>query len=333
MCSQIFTPGAEVSIGRKGPPFFSLSGLRSQISRWLGPPDIQRTMQLRWFLRTWSALAFSEEKNCSAGTPSAVAVRCPRKWRRFSSGRGRDAAEITGTAPWARPGSPPGGWRRPASRGGTGETSLHYQSVDQDKLIRIEQCPEQVLKQLERVRIGREIAAGLLELLAGRVAAQGREVNLVDHVGLGRARLSLRLLDTAGQEAAGLAGERIAHELAVHHHERLGDCALKIRGLFPLVIAEGEEELPQPGVSVLIALNAVAGAMGVRRGQQRVEELLWRHGPQLHEIEQAFFLFHSLALHTAGLVSTAGHDPADQLLHVITAFLELARQLVQELGI
>src|SRR5271157_1998033 len=245
MCSQIFTPGAEVSIGRKGPPFFSLWGLRSQISRWLGPPDIQRTMQLRWFLRTWSALAFSDEKNCSAGTPSAVAVRCPRKWRRFHSGRGRDAAEITGTAP-----------------------SLNYQSVDQDKFIRIEQCPEQVLKHLQRVRIGREIAPGLLDLLAGRVAAQGREVNLLDHVGLGRASLSLRLLDTAGQEASGLAGERITQELAVHHHERLGDRALKIRCLFPLVIAEGEEELPQPGVSLLIALDAVAGAMGVRRGQQ-----------------------------------------------------------------
>src|SRR5271166_2151598 len=253
MCSQIFTPGVEVSIGRKGPPLFSLSGLRSQMSRWLGPPDIQRTMQLRWFLRTWSALAFSDEKNCSAGTSSAVAVRCPRKWRRFSSGRGRDAAEITGTAPWARPDSPAGGWRRPASRDGTGETSQAYQSMDQDKFIGIEQGPEQVLKHLQRVWIGREIAPGLLELLAGRVAAQGREVNLADHVGLGRASLCLRLLDTVGQEASGLAGERITQQLAVHHHERLGDCALKTRCLFPLVIAEGEEELPQPGVSLLIA--------------------------------------------------------------------------------
>ena len=39
-------------MGRNGPPFFSLSGLRSQMSRWLGPPDIQSTMQLLWFFRT-----------------------------------------------------------------------------------------------------------------------------------------------------------------------------------------------------------------------------------------------------------------------------------------
>ena len=39
-------PGAEVSIGLNGPPFFSLSGLRSQMSMWLGPPAIQSTMQL-----------------------------------------------------------------------------------------------------------------------------------------------------------------------------------------------------------------------------------------------------------------------------------------------
>ena len=43
-CSVIFTPGAEVSIGLNGPPFFSLSGFRSQMSRWLGPPPIQSTM-------------------------------------------------------------------------------------------------------------------------------------------------------------------------------------------------------------------------------------------------------------------------------------------------
>jgi hypothetical protein len=33
MCSEIFTPPTDVSIGLNGPPFFSLSGLRSQISR------------------------------------------------------------------------------------------------------------------------------------------------------------------------------------------------------------------------------------------------------------------------------------------------------------
>ena len=39
------------------------------MSRWLGPPDIQSTMQLLWFFRTSSAPARSDEKNCIAGIP------------------------------------------------------------------------------------------------------------------------------------------------------------------------------------------------------------------------------------------------------------------------
>src|ERR1017187_8853175 len=81
-CSVIFTPGADVSIGLKGPPFFSLSGFKSQMSRWLGPPPIHSTMQLRLaFLSCW-AEAWSDEKNWIAGTPSAVEARCPIQCRR-----------------------------------------------------------------------------------------------------------------------------------------------------------------------------------------------------------------------------------------------------------
>ncbi len=74
-CSVIFTPGAEVSIGLNGPPFFSLSGLRSQMSRWLGPPPIHSTMMLRLDLRRLWALASRDEKNWTAGMPSAVEAR------------------------------------------------------------------------------------------------------------------------------------------------------------------------------------------------------------------------------------------------------------------
>src|SRR6516162_5190933 len=94
ICSPILTPGADVSIGLNGPPFLSLSGLRSQISRWLGPPDIQSTMQLLFVLRTCWALASSELKNWIAGTPSAVDARCPSQWRRLIWPKGNEFSDM-----------------------------------------------------------------------------------------------------------------------------------------------------------------------------------------------------------------------------------------------
>src|SRR5262245_60500425 len=82
-CALIITPLAEVSIGLNGPPFRSLSGLRFQVSMWLGPPDIQSRMQLLGFLRTGAAaLASRAPRSWTAGTAMALVARCPRKWRR-----------------------------------------------------------------------------------------------------------------------------------------------------------------------------------------------------------------------------------------------------------
>ena len=93
-CSVIFTPGAEVAIGLNGPPFFSLSGFKSQMSRWLGPPPIQSTMQLRLvFLSCW-AEASSDEKNWIAGMPSAVEARCPIQCRRVIGENNRVVSDM-----------------------------------------------------------------------------------------------------------------------------------------------------------------------------------------------------------------------------------------------
>src|SRR5437763_1444432 len=48
-CSLTSTPGAEVLIGLNSPAPL-LSGLRSKVSLWLGPPSIHRRMQLLCFL-------------------------------------------------------------------------------------------------------------------------------------------------------------------------------------------------------------------------------------------------------------------------------------------
>ena len=115
-CSLISTPPAEVAIGLNGPPFFSLSGLRSQVSMWLGPPDIQSRMQLLFVLRSRWALASIAPKNCMAGTARVVVAMWPRKWRRDipwgtsrRSGMGRKppfasrARRFRGAATWPSP--------------------------------------------------------------------------------------------------------------------------------------------------------------------------------------------------------------------------------------
>ena len=65
-----------------------------------------------------------------------------------------------------------------------------------------------------------------------------------------------------GQEAARLAREGLLHQLAVHHHQRLGDRPLEARRFLGLVVGEGEEELPQPGVALAVAVVAAAGLDG-----------------------------------------------------------------------
>ena len=123
------------------------------------------------------------------------------------------------------------------------------------------------------------------------------------------------------------------HQLAVHHHEGLGDGPLEARRLVSLVVAEGEEELAEPGVSLLVALRAISRPMSTRRGEQGIEELLRRHGAELHRVEQPLFLVRALRLDAAGLIGPRRHDPANQLLDVVSAGLELLRQLVQQLGL
>ena len=177
---------------------------------------------------------------------------------------------------------------------------------------------------LQRVGKRLEVAPGLLHLLAVGIAAEGGQVDLVDHVALRAARDCCRGgLDAVGQEAAGLAREGFLHQLAVHHHEGLGNRPLEARRLLALVVGEGEEELAEPLVALPVAAVAAAGLMGLRRGEQRVEELLGRHRLELHVAEERPLPSRPpFVLDAAELVGPAGHDPADQLLDVVAAVLE-----------
>ena len=80
----------------------------------------------------------------------------------------------------------------------------------------------------------------------------------------------------SSRKLPGLARERVLHQLAVHHHEGLGDGPLEARRLVSLVVAEGEEELAQPGVALLIALGAISGPMRIGGREQGIKELLRR---------------------------------------------------------
>ena len=134
---------------------------------------------------------------------------------------------------------------------------------------------------------------------------------------------------TSHRKLPGLHGDRRLHELAVHHHERLGNGALKAGRFLGFIVGEGEDELPQPGVTPPVAVVARAGAMGHGRGQQRVEKLLRTHRLELHLAEQPVVFIASLCLpaHAAELVSPAGHDPAAELLDVVPALLEFLGEL------
>ena len=183
----------------------------------------------------------------------------------------------------------------------------------------------------ERVGKRREVMTGLLGLLGGRIPAERREIDLVDHVELGLG-LVPRGFDASGQEAARLAREGGSHELAVHHHERLRDGPLKARGFVSLVVAEGEQELLEPVFASLIAAVATAGLMGVSRRQQRVEKLLRRHGPKLHRVEQTLLFLRPFHAHAAGVVGAGGRDQADQVLDIVAVRLKLLGQPVEQLG-
>ena len=185
-------PGAEVSIGLNGPPFFSLSGFRSQMSRWLGPPPIQSTMQL------------------SVGL-SELLGRWPRATRR-TGWPGR-------RAPW-RPGGPSSGagsserkvavrrtWHRrssldPFTRGRLPRDQARQRgepqrrSVNQDEFVRIEQGPEQILQDLKAdPGKPRDTAACSTSAPWPGMPAQGGQVDRIDHERFGDSAIDLGLLD------------------------------------------------------------------------------------------------------------------------------------------
>src|SRR5262249_46910342 len=142
---------------------------------------------------------------------------------------------------------------------------LRSWSMDQYEFIRIEQSPEQILKHVQRVGTGAQVVPRALRLPLGGITAEGSQVDLVDQGGRRTARLLLRLLDTVLKERPRLAREGILHQLSVHHHQGLWDRPLEAGRLIPLVVAEGEEELTEPGIPLLVALDAVSSAMGIRR--------------------------------------------------------------------
>ena len=57
--------------------------------------------------------------------------------------------------------------------------------VIQDKLIGVEESPEQVLQDLEAVRVRFEVMSRSGQLFGRRVPAEGRQVDGIDHVGFG----------------------------------------------------------------------------------------------------------------------------------------------------
>src|SRR5688572_26770329 len=71
-CSLISTPGALVLIGLNSPAPL-LSGLRSKVSLWLGPPSIHRRMHDFAGLRPAAAFAItgSQPESVGANTPAA----------------------------------------------------------------------------------------------------------------------------------------------------------------------------------------------------------------------------------------------------------------------
>ena len=61
---------------------------------------------------------------------------------------------------------------------------------------------------------------------------------------------------TSPRKLPGLPESAVLHQLAVHHHQRLGNRPLEAGRLFGFIVGEGEEELPQPGVALAIVFVA-----------------------------------------------------------------------------
>src|SRR5437763_2222083 len=86
-CSLTSIPGAEVLIGLNSPAPL-LSGLRSNVSLWLGPPSIHRRMQLLCFFgatesaaAAWLARTDIQPDADAAPTPAAESFRKSRRER------------------------------------------------------------------------------------------------------------------------------------------------------------------------------------------------------------------------------------------------------------
>src|SRR5262249_14505885 len=80
--SLIRSPATAVSVSFEGPPFL-WPGLRSQVSVWLGPPDIHRTMHA--LAGSLAGARDSVGSHGQAATPNALARLMRTKSRRLYS--------------------------------------------------------------------------------------------------------------------------------------------------------------------------------------------------------------------------------------------------------
>ena len=155
-----------MSIGLNGPPFFSLSGFRSQMSRWLGPPRHPEQD---------AALV------ASCGPAAALASqRREELHRREAQGGGRQVAQevaaghlagrdqrrsmtsVIGSLGLGRARLRPAASRDGRARIGR---AVDRASVNQDELVGVEQGPEQVLQHAGACRgTTSRILPGLLQL-------------------------------------------------------------------------------------------------------------------------------------------------------------------------
>src|SRR6202012_1734594 len=81
-CSLNRSPGTAVAVSLYGPPFL-WPGLRSQVSVWLGPPDIHRTMHA--LVGFFSAAAARRGSHGQAAAPNALATLIRTRSRRLNS--------------------------------------------------------------------------------------------------------------------------------------------------------------------------------------------------------------------------------------------------------
>ena len=133
-----------MAIGLNGPPFFSLSGFRSQVSMWLGPPPIQSMMQLCCRLRSCWALASSAPRNCMAGSGHGGRRHVAQEVAAGHPAAGRSGGRTSVETPMGLAGDEPEGAPRVAG----------CRSAVQDELVRVQECPEDVFEDTDRVGVG-----------------------------------------------------------------------------------------------------------------------------------------------------------------------------------